>query len=63
MEKKGLCISCINDKGCTFPRSFPVLQCEEFSDYDPRVATIKKKTAKDIKKRNKKEQLEETPVE
>jgi len=31
MEKKGLCVTCENDKGCTFPRKFPVWQCEEFS--------------------------------
>jgi hypothetical protein len=63
MENKGLCISCVNDRGCSFPRIFPVLQCEEFSDYCPRVATITKKTAKDIEKSNKKGQLEETCVE
>jgi len=63
MENKGLCISCINDKGCSFPRSFPVLQCEEFNGDAPGAVTIKKKTAKDIKKRNKKEQLEENCVE
>ncbi len=34
--KKGLCTGCINDKGCTFPRRFPVLQCEEFAGYEPR---------------------------
>jgi hypothetical protein len=32
MEKKGLCHTCVNDKGCTFPRKFPVLQCEEFAE-------------------------------
>lgn len=64
MQNKGLCISCINDKGCSFPRSFPVLQCEEFNDYcPPGVVAIKKKIAKDIEKRNKKGQLEETCVE
>ncbi len=39
MVKKGLCITCVNDKTCTFPRKFPVWQCEEFSDEEP---TIKK---------------------
>ncbi|MDD5566404.1 MAG: hypothetical protein PHG31_05905 [Candidatus Omnitrophica bacterium] len=32
MENKGLCVSCVYDKTCTFNRKFPVLQCEEFSD-------------------------------
>lgn len=36
MEKKGLCSTCIHDKDCTFPRQFPVWQCEEFSDYEPK---------------------------
>ena len=35
MEKKGLCITCVHDRDCTFPRKFPVLQCEEFSDSGP----------------------------
>jgi hypothetical protein len=35
MGKKGLCVTCVNDKDCTFPRRFPVLQCEEFSGYKP----------------------------
>lgn len=35
MAKKELCITCSYDKDCTFPRRFPVLQCEEFSDYQP----------------------------
>lgn len=34
MENKGLCITCIYDKECKFPRKFPVLQCEEFSSYE-----------------------------
>ncbi len=41
MEKKGLCITCINDKECTFPRRFPVIQCEEFTGYEPRVIKVK----------------------
>ncbi len=36
MEKKGLCITCVHDKDCTFPRKFLVLQCEEFSNYEPK---------------------------
>lgn len=35
MEKKGLCHTCVNDKDCTFPRKFPVWQCEEFDDREP----------------------------
>jgi len=34
MEKKGLCSTCTHDKDCTFPRKFPVWQCEEFSGYE-----------------------------
>lgn len=30
MEKKGLCMTCISDKTCSFPRKFPVIICEEF---------------------------------
>jgi len=33
MQKKGLCITCVHDKTCTFPRKLPVWQCEEFSEY------------------------------
>jgi len=32
MQKKGLCTNCVNDKACTFPRRFPVWQCEEFEE-------------------------------
>jgi len=28
--EKGLCISCVQDSGCSFARRFPVLFCEEF---------------------------------
>jgi hypothetical protein len=35
MKNKGLCITCVHDKECRFPRKFPVLQCEEFSNYEP----------------------------
>jgi len=36
MEKKGLCITCAYDKGCAFPRKFPVVQCEEFTTEEPK---------------------------
>ena len=42
MEKKGLCSSCVNDKECTFPRSFPVFQCEEFVGYEPKLTKAEK---------------------
>lgn len=32
MDKKGLCCTCISDKECSFPRRFPVIQCEEFDN-------------------------------
>ena len=41
MEKKGLCSTCVHDKDCTFPRKFPVWQCEEFSDYEPELKKTK----------------------
>ena len=40
-EKKGLCITCVNNKVCIFPGKFPVFQCEEFSDYEPRPKKLK----------------------
>lgn len=40
MENKGLCLTCTNDKDCIFPRIFPVLECEEFSDNE--VKKVKK---------------------
>jgi hypothetical protein len=33
MKDKGLCRTCNSDKECIFTRRFPVLYCEEFSDY------------------------------
>jgi len=41
MEKKSLSSSCINDKEDTFRRKFPVLQYEEFWDYQLRLPKIK----------------------
>ena len=32
MERKGLCETCVSDKGCIFQGKFPVLECEEFDD-------------------------------
>ena len=50
MQKKGLCITCANDKTCIFPRKLPVWQCEEFSDYVTKAETklidVKKKKIK-----------------
>jgi hypothetical protein len=37
MLNKGLCSTCISGVSCTFPRKFPVVQCEEFDDYEPHV--------------------------
>jgi hypothetical protein len=31
MEKKGLCVSCLDIKTCIFSKEPPVWQCEEFS--------------------------------
>jgi len=49
MQNKGLCITCANDKTCTFPRKLPVWQCEEFSEYVTKATKqieIKKKKSK-----------------
>ncbi len=51
MGKKGLCVTCANDKGCAFPRRFPVLQCEEFSDYQPTARETNSSAAKSSKQR------------
>jgi len=48
MEKKGLCSACVNGKGCTFPRRFPIVQCEEFSGFKPKLIKRKKVTRKKI---------------
>jgi len=50
MKNKGLCITCVNDKGCKFRRKFPVLQCEEFKNYEPRLSKARiRKNKKKIK--------------
>jgi len=46
MDKKGLCSTCLNDKECSFPRKTPVLQCEEFNDYEPKTTNIERKKHK-----------------
>ena len=43
MKKKGLCNSCVNDRWCTFPRKFPVLQCEEFTGCEPKPIEVKER--------------------
>ncbi len=30
MQQKGLCVNCVNDGTCTFPRRVPVVECEEY---------------------------------
>jgi len=49
MENKGLCSACVNDEGCTFPRKFPVLQCEEFEGLNPKGAKAGKAKRKKMK--------------
>ena len=47
--KKGLCSICIKDEGCTFPRQFPVLQCEEYVSAGPAPAKKNKVEQKKMK--------------
>lgn len=49
MEKRGLCNGCINDRWCTFPRKFPVSQCEEFTGYEPKPERTGKTKPEEIK--------------
>ena len=49
MQDKGLCEICINDKDCTFPRRFPVLECKEYSTNGS--VTVKKKIKKNRNRR------------
>ena len=50
MQNKGLCVTCSYDETCSFPRRFPVLQCEEFSDNEP-TAKITNSSAEKCSKR------------
>lgn len=59
MVRKGLCISCVNDKTCAFPRKFPVWQCEEFSDF----VSLKPTKRREVKKERSKTADEITPEE
>ena len=49
MKKKGLCSGCMNDKWCTLPRKFPVLQCEEFTGYEPKSTKVKRPKLEKVK--------------
>jgi len=31
MSGKGLCVTCVKDKDCTFTKRYPVVYCEEFN--------------------------------
>ena len=46
MGKKGLCGLCVRNKDCTFPRQFPVVQCEEFIGYEPIAVELKEEKQK-----------------
>ena len=49
MKEKGLCSTCVNNEKCCLSRSNPVLQCEEFSSYEPaktRIVNAKQKKTK-----------------
>jgi len=43
MEKKGLCISCVNDKDCIFSLKPPVWECEEHSFGQVKVTVARNK--------------------
>lgn len=49
MENKGLCGTCANDEECNFRREFPVLQCEEFTDYERKTKRAKEQKKKKAK--------------
>ena len=45
MQQKGLCFNCVHDSTCTFPRRFPVTECEEYEcpyDQTPRKPSERK---------------------
>ncbi|MFC1666964.1 hypothetical protein ACFL0P_03750 [Candidatus Omnitrophota bacterium] len=33
VENKGLCMSCLEEKKCNFLKRFPIIYCEEFTDF------------------------------
>ena len=43
MENRGLCVTCVHDKTCSFPRKFPVIQCEEFETITQKIGMEKEK--------------------
>jgi len=46
MSTKGLCLTCVYDKGCLFPQKYPVFECDEFSvtEDQPKAPKRKKRT-------------------
>jgi len=59
MKGKGLCITCVHDKSCIFTKSPPVLQCEEFNDYES-VKTMPVKTKAAVRQKKTQSDEEET---
>jgi len=49
VKNKGLCITCANDKKCTFSRDFPVLYCEEFNNCEREPEAVEREKYKKIK--------------
>lgn len=45
MENRGLCVTCVHEKKCIFTKDPPILQCEEFSDYESIKEPIRLKAA------------------
>ena len=35
MENKGLCSTCVYDAKCILHRTYPIVECEEFSVIEP----------------------------